>query len=197
LTHGGKIRAGFAIWLTGLPSSGKTTIAQALARTLADRGISVQVLDSDSLREKLTPRPTYSQEERDWFYGVITFLADMLAANGVNVLIAATAHRREYREEARKRIRQFIEVFVDCPPEVCRQRGSKGLWAKADRGRIAALPGTGISYEEPADPEVHIRADRLTVEEGVERILAAMERKEFLRRAPKTGESCHAGKACG
>jgi adenylylsulfate kinase len=183
----GRIRLGFAIWLTGLPSSGKTTLARALARALRDQGISVQVLDSDLLRKKLTPRPTYSQEERDWFYGAIAFLAELLTVNGVNVLIAATANRRAYREVARKRIKHFGEVFVDCPPEVCRQRDSKGLWTKADRGKIGNLPGMGIPYEKPKHPEVHIQAARLTPEEAVKRILGAMKRKGFLREARGTG----------
>lgn len=176
MTHG-KVRPGFAIWLTGLPSSGKSTIAQGLARTLAGRGTSAQVLDSDLLREKFTPRPTYAPEERDWFYGVIIFLAELLTANGVNVLIAATAHRRAYREEARKKIRDFVEVFVDCPSAVCRQRDSKGLWAKADSGQFSALPGEGVPYEPPENPEVRIKTDQLTAEEAVQQILQELNKR--------------------
>ncbi|OGP94088.1 MAG: hypothetical protein A2157_03640 [Deltaproteobacteria bacterium RBG_16_47_11] len=82
---------GFAIWLTGLPSSGKTTLANALSFLLSERGISVQILDSDDLRRRLTPHPTSSHEERDWFYDMIIFLAELLTSNGVNILISATA----------------------------------------------------------------------------------------------------------
>jgi adenylylsulfate kinase len=90
----GAIRPGFAIWLTGLPSSGKTTLAHALSHLLTERGIAVQILDSDELRRRLTPNPTYSAEERDWFYDIITFLAELLTTNGVNILIAALGIRR-------------------------------------------------------------------------------------------------------
>ncbi|MFN2243769.1 MAG: adenylyl-sulfate kinase, partial [Anaerolineae bacterium] len=119
-------RPGFALWLTGLPSSGKTTLAHALRRLLAERGIAVQILDSDELRRRLTPNPTYSAEERDWFYNIVTFLAELLTANGVNVLIAATASRQAYRQAARERIARLAEVYVECPPDVCRARDPKG-----------------------------------------------------------------------
>jgi len=176
----GTVRRGFAIWLTGLPSSGKTTLAHALGRLLHERGISVQILDSDELRRRLTPQPTYSPEERDWFYDIITFLAELLTANRVNVLIAATASRRAYRQAARDRIARFAEIYVDCPPNVCRARDPKGLWERADRGEIATLPGAGAPYEAPDDPDVRVDTARYSAEAAARTILRRLDDQGFL-----------------
>ena len=173
-------RPGFALWLTGLPSSGKTSLAQALSRLLHERGITVQILDSDELRHRLTPKPTYSLEERDWFYDIIAFLAELLTVNGVNVLIAATAPRRAYRQAARERIDRFAEVYVECPPEVCRARDPKGLWERADRGEIATLPGRGTPYEAPDAPEVRVDTARFSAEEAAHCVQRQLDRAGFL-----------------
>jgi adenylylsulfate kinase len=173
-------RPGFALWLTGLPSSGKTSLARALSRLLHERGITVQILDSDELRRRLTPKPTYSQEERDWFYDIIAFLAELLTANGVHVLIAATAPRRAYRQAAREAIERFVEVYVECPPEVCRARDPKGLWERADRGEIATLPGVGTPYEAPVAPEVRVDTARFSAEEAAHCVQRQLDRAGFL-----------------
>jgi adenylylsulfate kinase len=173
-------RPGFAIWLTGLPSSGKTSLAQALSRLLHERGTSVQILDSDELRRRLTPNPTYAIEERDWFYETITFLAELLTANGVNVLIAATASQQAYRQAAREQIARFAEVYVECPPEVCRARDPKGLWARADKGEITNLPGNGAPYEAPHAPEAHVDTARYSIEVAARHILGQLDERRFL-----------------
>jgi adenylylsulfate kinase len=173
-------RPGFALWLTGLPSSGKTTLAQALSRLLHERGIIVQILDSDELRRRLTPEPTYSQEERDWFYDIITFVAELLTANGVDVLIAATAPRRAYRQSARERMDRFAEVYVECPPEVCRARDAKGLWERADRGEITTLPGVGTPYEAPDAPEVRVDTACFSAEQAAHCVQRQLDRAGFL-----------------
>lgn len=173
---------GFAIWLTGLPSAGKTTLAYALGHLLIERGVEVQVLDSDDLRRKLTPNPTYSPEERDHFYDLITFLAGLLTDNGVNVLIAATASRRAYREAARARIARFAEVYVDCSPEVCRARDSKGLWKRADEGEITTLPGVGVPYEPPECPEVRVDTVHHSIEEAAEQIVGQLAKQDLFSR---------------
>lgn len=173
------VRPGFAIWLTGLPASGKTTLAYALSRRLAERHVHTQVLDSDALREKLTPDPTYARDERDRFYALLAFIAGLLTDNGVNVLIAATGLRRAYRETARGSIQRFAEVFVDCPPAVCRQRDPKGLWARADAGEIDRLPGAGAPYEPPANPEVRVDTSQLSVDDATDWILRQLEEQDF------------------
>ncbi len=172
-------KSGFAVWLTGLPSSGKSVIAQELKRLLAEQGVSVQILDSDELRDHLTPRPTFTDEERKWFYDMIVFLAGLLAENGVNVLIAATGSRREYREHARSQIRRFAEVHIDCPREVCQERDPKGLWQRAEKGEIQALPGASIPYEAPLFPDLKLDVHRMTVKEAAQHIFEGLFRKGF------------------
>ena len=175
----GPARAGFALWLTGLPSSGKTTLAHALSGLLRERGIAVQILDSDELRCRLTPNPVYSAEERDWFYNTVTFLAELLTANGVNVLIAATASRRAFRQRARECIARFAEVYVACLPEVCRARDPKSLWERADRGEITSLPGVGAVYEAPRAPEATVDTDRHSPQAAAHHILRQLDEQDF------------------
>jgi adenylylsulfate kinase len=170
---------GFAIWLTGLPSSGKTTVAYVLRDLLAERGIAAQVLDSDELRTRLTPHPTYSPRERDWFYAMVAYVAELLTTNGVNCLIAATAARRVYREEARKRITRFAEVYVDCSPEVCQKRDPKGLWQKAQQGEVASLPGMGMPYEPPSSPDVRVDTETHSAQDAAQRIFAQLDGEGF------------------
>jgi adenylylsulfate kinase len=112
-------------------SAAVVIIARELRRMPATRSVPALILDSDELRRMLTPQPTYSAAERDWFYGVIASLAAWLTQNGLNVLIAATAHRRAYRDQARLQIARFAEVYVRCPLHVCHQRAPKGLYAQA------------------------------------------------------------------
>ena len=166
---------GFAIWLTGLPSAGKSTLARILQSRLQARGLPVELLDSDELRRQLTPHPTYSAEERDWFYGTLTFLAELLTRNGVNVLIAATGPRRAYRRAARARIPRFAEVYLACPPQVCQERDPKGLWRKAAAGEISNLPGAGAIYEPPLAPEASVDTARFSAEEAADRLLDELE----------------------
>jgi len=175
-----KGRPGFAIYLTGLPASGKTTLAHALQARLSQRGIPVQILDSDRLRRILTPNPSYSSQERNWFYEVVAFIAALLASNGVNVIIAATAPRQAHRQAARARIDRFAEIYVNCSPEVCRARDPKGLWERADRGEIQTLPGAGAPYERPESPEVSVDSERLTVQEAAQQVMDRLKTQGFI-----------------
>lgn len=173
-------KSGFAVWFTGLPSSGKTVMAEKMCGILSERGVTAVLFDSDELRRVLTPRPVYTDEERDWFYGVVVYLAEHLTESGVNVVISATAPRRYYRATARLHIEKFAEVFVDCPEALCRARDPKGLWKKADSGEIRSLPGAGIPYERPASPEVRIDTARTSVTDGAHRVLGALEALGFV-----------------
>jgi adenylylsulfate kinase len=122
----------------------------------------------------LIPHSTYSPAERDWFYGVIARLAAWLAANSINVLIAATANRRAYRQAARERIARFAEVYILCSPETCRRRDPKGLYAAARAGRVSHLPGEGDTYEPPLQPEAVINTDELSPPEAAAIVLAQL-----------------------
>jgi adenylylsulfate kinase len=161
-----KTGPGFAVWLIGLPSSGKSALARALSEKLEQLEIETQILDSDQLRHWLTPEPTYSQEERDWFYQAVVRIAELLAQNGVNVLIAATAPKQQHRLFARELIEHFVVVHLKCPLEICRQRDSKGLWEKASRGEITTLPGAGFPFEAPISPDVVVDTSELDPEQA-------------------------------
>lgn len=155
---------GFVLWLTGLPASGKTTLAYALQRKLASINIPTVILDSDEMRVILTPQPSYSPSERDWFYGVLGQFAKLLAKSGVNVLIAATANRRHYRDQTRQQMARFVEVYVHCDLATCQQRDPKGIYAQAQEGTAVRVPGMGSSYEPPTQPEVVVDTTLLTAE---------------------------------
>lgn len=144
----------FALWITGLPASGKSTVTRALVRELASRGVAVAVLESDALRKVLTPHPTYSDEERDTFYGSMVYIGSLLVKHGVPVIFDATANRRAYRDAARNVIERFVEVYVDSPLDVCIARDPKGIYRKARSGESSSVPGVQASYEPPEHPDV-------------------------------------------
>jgi adenylylsulfate kinase len=147
---------GFGIWITGLPASGKSSIARELVRKLALRGVAAVVLESDEMRKILTPEPTYGPDERDRFYGMLARIGALLARSGVNVIFDATGNKRAYRDHARSLIARFAEVFVDCPAAVCMARDPKGIYAAAARGTTATVPGVQSSYEPPLRPELTV-----------------------------------------
>ncbi|NIQ04948.1 MAG: adenylyl-sulfate kinase [Candidatus Korarchaeota archaeon] len=174
---------GWCVWVTGLPGSGKSVIAQALLDKLKEIAIHAQIVSSDMLRKVVTPKPTYSEEERDMVYAAIVFIAKLLTQNGVNVIIDATANRRRYREKARKEIARFIEAYVRCPLELCIKRETerektfyapKGIYRKVLTGKSATVPGIGVPYEEPLRPEVTVDSDKLNPSQCAQRILEAL-----------------------
>ena len=166
-------REGFAVWLTGLPASGKSTISRELADRLRESGLPVVVLESDVMRNILTPEPTYSDEERDRFYRQLVLIGRHITAEGANVIFDATANRRAYRDEARRLIRRFAEIHVDCPVPVCIERDPKGIYAAAGTGEAARVPGIQSPYEAPLNPEL-VLDGRASPDRNAEAILAAL-----------------------
>jgi adenylylsulfate kinase len=168
----------FAIWLTGLPASGKSTIAAALIPQLESQGRPVEVLESDAVRRILTPVPTYSHEERNLFYRALAFMGARLVAHGVTVIFDATANRRAYRDFARSLIPNFfIEVAVECPLELCMQRDYKGTYQRGQRGESTTVPGLQEPYEAPLNPEGKIDTTRLSANEAAGKILELVRAK--------------------
>jgi len=176
------VPSGFAVWITGLPASGKSTVAAALKREIEARGVTVAILESDSLRRVLTPHPQYTEEERDLFYGAMVHIGRLLTEHGVPVIFDATANLRRYRARARQQIPRFVEVYVDCPLEVCIARDPKGIYGKARGGAAGTVPGLQVSYEAPEHPEVVIRGDREPPEEAARRVVAMLGEKGYLAR---------------
>jgi len=174
------VGAAFAIWMTGLPASGKSTITRALVQKLAGRQVSVAVLESDSLRQALTPRPTYSEEDREAFYRTMTYIGRVLVAHGVPVVFDATANRRAYRAGARAAIERFVEVYVACPLEVCMSRDPKGLYQKARSGQASTVPGMQAPYEAPEPPDIVVPGYGTSPDSDADTIVSALENMGFL-----------------
>jgi len=173
----------FAVWLTGLPASGKSAIARELRAGLEAAGLEAEVLESDEVRKVITPAATYFREERDLFYRALAFCGGRLVAHGVPVIFDATANRREYRNLARALIPHFLEVAVMCPPEVCRQRDRKGTYRKGTEGASATVPGLQESYDPPLGPEVVVDTALLSPEAAAARIIEALHERGYLNAA--------------
>ena len=170
----------FAIWITGLPASGKSTITAALRPRLEAAGLRVEVLESDAAREILTPSPSYSDEERDLFYRALAFTGSRLVAHGVTVIFDATASKRAYRTFARDFIGDFVEVAVECPLEVCMARDKKGTYRKGLAGEAKTVPGLQTSYETPLAPDLCIDSEQIKAEAAVDRIVALLCKRGFV-----------------
>jgi adenylylsulfate kinase len=175
--------SGAVVWLTGPPSSGKTTIGRELVERLRAAGAPTCLLDGDEVRERLHPRPAYDEEARAGFYATLADLAALLESQGLVVVVAATAHRREYRDRARRVAGRFIEAHVRCDLDTCAARDPKGLYARARAGELDLLPGVSVPYEEPPAAEV-------TVEGKAPVAAAAGEIAAAIRELGVRGVSC-------
>lgn len=146
--------AAAVVWVTGLPASGKSTLAARLAARLRSDRVPCAVLDGDAVRAALGLPAGRGEGERDRFYAALGQLAATLAGQGLVVIVPATAPRRAHRDAARALAPRFLEVLVATPADVCARRDPKGLYAAARRGEAPGLPGAGTAYEPPLAPEV-------------------------------------------
>lgn len=173
---------GTALWITGLPGSGKSTVADALKEIFPD----FVVLRMDELRKIVTPNPSYSDLERDIIYRSLVFLALKLTQLGHSVIIDATGHRRQWRQLARELIPQFIEIYLLCPQDICvsreRQRQTtrgapKDIYKKGEAGW--PVPGINITYEKPLTPEITINTDIATIGDSVQKIKNFLNKRAY------------------
>jgi len=171
---------GFTLWFTGLSGAGKSTLARAISEILRSRGRNVEILDGDEVRENLSKGLGFSREDRDTNIRRIGYVCHLLSRNGVVAISAAISPFREVRDENRRRIGSFVEVFVKCPLDVLVQRDVKGLYKKALAGQIKDFTGVSHPYEEPLQAEIVVETDKETVEESVNRILRFLEEKRWL-----------------
>jgi len=172
----------WVIWFTGLPGCGKTTVARRTKMLLDELGVRARILQLDEIRRVITPKPRYTEEEREIVYASLAYMAKLLNDEGVNVIVDACANRRRYRDLARRLIPHFGEAYVKAPIDVCIERekervaeyAPQGIYDKAASG--AAVPGVNVSYEEPLDPEIEVDSSSMGVEEAArhvaERIVA-------------------------
>lgn len=171
---------GFTIWFTGLSGAGKSTLSNILDERLRERGRNVEILDGDVVRTHLSKGLGFSREDRDTNIKRIAFVCSLLTRNGVACISAAIAPYREARDWARQEIGNFVEVYVKCPLEVCRERDVKGLYKLVDEGKIKNFTGVDDPYEEPENPELVVETDKESPEESAQRILAKLEELGYI-----------------
>ena len=171
---------GFVIWFTGLAASGKSTISSMVEERLRGMGKLVENLDADEVRQNLSPNLGFSEEARDENTKRLAWMGKILGRNGVNALIAAVAPMQAYRDRARDWCPRFVEVYVSCPLEVCKERDPKGLYARAERGEINDIAGWHQPYEAPASPELVIETDKVGLDTAVDMVFAKLEELGYL-----------------
>ena len=171
------IDGGVTVWLTGLPSAGKSTIARALEKRLLDEGRRVEVLDGDVVRTHLTRDLGFSRDDRDENVRRIGFVAHLLSRNGVIVLCPVIAPYRAARDEVRALHEdgRFLEVYVSTPVDVCSERDVKGLYAEQKAGNISGLTGVDDPYEPPLNPDVLVPTETQSLDESVETVWRALQ----------------------
>lgn len=178
----------WVVWLTGLPGAGKSTIAREFMALLDE---DCELLRLDEFRKKLAPEPKYTEEERDIIYNALGVMAALLEKHGVNVLVDATAHRKKWRERARSSVRNFYEVYVRCPVDVCMQRESERkdnlvvseMYRKAierkrrmergeevEKSELGQVIGVDVPYEAPEHPALVIDTENVAPGEGAKMI---------------------------
>jgi adenylylsulfate kinase len=171
---------GFTIWFTGLSGAGKSTLSAIVQERLGKRGRNVEILDGDVVRTHLSKGLGFSKEDRDTNIKRIAFVCSLLTRNGVACISAAIAPYRETRAWARNEIGNFVEVYVKCPIEVCRDRDVKGLYKLADEGKLKGFTGVDDPYEEPENPELVVETDKETPAQSAQRILVKLEELGYL-----------------
>lgn len=167
--------SGATLWFTGIPASGKSTIARHVYGILQSRGVAVELLDGSEVRQSLSRGLTFSREDREEHVRRMGYVAKLLSRNGVVAICVAVSPYRSTRDEVRSNVTNFIEVFIDCPVGVAESRDTEGIYAKARRGQIEEFTGVNAPYESPDRPEVHIRSDRETPEVAASKVVTTLE----------------------
>jgi adenylyl-sulfate kinase len=181
MTTATKKEKGCTLWFTGLPCSGKSTLAELLAAELKRRGRFVEVLDGDQVRKHLTKGLGFSREDRDENIRRIGYVCRLMSRNGVMAIAAAISPFRAVRDEVRAAQEAgFIEIFVDTPLELCIQRDVKGMYKKALAGELKNFTGISDPYEPPLHPEIVIRTAGESAAQSTAQILAELERRGLL-----------------
>jgi len=178
---------GFTLWFTGLSGAGKTTISEIVEHELRERERRVEVLDGDIVRTNLSKGLGFGRDDRNINVLRIGFVANLLARNGVAVIVSAISPYKEARDQVRRRIIDFVEVFVDAPLEVCAERDVKGLYAKAYSGEIPQFTGVSDPYEPPAAPDLILKTDEEEPQESARKVIEKLEFFGYLQ--PPVGDA--------
>jgi adenylyl-sulfate kinase len=172
---------GFAVWFTGLSGAGKSTLAERLIARLRAECDSVELLDGDFVRTNLSQGLGFSREDRDTNIRRIGFVTELLTRNGVIVVVAAISPYRDAREDVKRKIPRFVEVYVECSIEVLTARDTKGLYKRALAGEIGNFTGISDPYEPPLEPSVVIHSDRESADEGVAKIWRELQARDLVK----------------
>ena len=170
---------GVVVWFTGLPCSGKTTIAKEVKKILEEKGIDVELLDGDTVRDYIKNKD-FSKEGRNKHLRYIALMAKLLAQRGVVVLCSFVSPYRENRDFARSICNNFIEVYVNTPLEICMKRDVKGMYKKALAGEIKGFTGVDDPYEEPENPELVIETQNESMAESAAKVIAKLKELGYL-----------------
>src|SRR5580658_1520706 len=170
---------GFTLWLTGMSGAGKSTLSERLMARLREGDARAELLDGDEVRAALSPNLGFSQADRDAHVRRLGFVSQLLTRNGVISVVAAISPYRETRDEVKRSIPRFVEVFVDCPIDVLTSRDVKGLYKRALAGEQKNFTGNSDACEPPVEPDVVIRHDRESIEESLNKIWHELIRKGF------------------
>lgn len=173
---------GFVLWLTGLPGSGKTTIASELLPILAEWGFNVEVMDGDEVRSSLSPELEFSRKDREEHARRVTYVSNILARNGINVIVALIAPYRFFREQVRREVDNYVEVYVKASIKECIRRDPKGLYKKAIAGELKEMTGIDDPYEEPVGQELTIDTEKETILESAFRIINKLNELGYLNK---------------
>ncbi|HEX7288910.1 MAG TPA: adenylyl-sulfate kinase [Candidatus Angelobacter sp.] len=165
---------GLTVWMTGLSGAGKTTICQAVYTEMLARGIRVEMLDGDTVRQNFSRNLGFSKEDRTENVRRIGYVAGLLTRNRVVTLVSAISPYRAARDEVRAQIGRFLEVYVNAPFQVCEQRDPKGLYRRARNGEIRGFTGLDDPYEPPLVPEIECRTDQESVKDSVDKVVTAI-----------------------
>lgn len=172
---------GFTLWMTGLSGAGKTTVAVALTEILKARGVLIERLDGDVVRESLTRDLGFSKEDRDKNIERVTFVAKLLSRNNVGVVASFISPYAETRDYVRRETSNFVEVFVNAPLEVCAERDVKGLYAKAFAGEIPNFTGVSDPYEAPDNADLILNTHLETLEQSVQKVISYLEANGYIQ----------------
>jgi len=183
------VMKGFTLWFTGLSASGKSTLSREVENILLERGCKVEVLDGDEVRQNLSKGLGFSREDRDTNIRRIGWVCKLLTRNGVAAVAAAISPYRAAREENRRRIGRFVEVYCKCDLDVLKRRDPKGLYARAEKGEIQNFTGVSDPYEPPEKPEVVVDTGVDDIETCVRRIIVTLEKLNLIPAVEEAGYS--------
>ena len=171
---------GFTVWLTGLPASGKSTIATQIEESLLERGLDVERLDEGEIRREWLPSLGFDKGEGDGVTRLVGHVCHLLSRNGIITIAATVSPSQEVRNEQRSLIGRFVEVFVNCPVEECEKRDETGNYKSARKGELIGFPGVDTPYEKPVNPEILLETDKEDVELCTNKVLRTLELLDWI-----------------